>query len=81
MHEEGQDLPARQAAALVYLARLLRDGNLEDRLCQVDGNERIVVHDGLLLLVVTSDSGTSMPTESPGGVHLIARSVPIVRHE
>jgi hypothetical protein len=40
------------------------DPDLEDGLCHVYGDASIVRHDGLLLCLNSSDSGTSMPTES-----------------
>jgi hypothetical protein len=63
--EELEELVPRQPPAPHYTARSIRHADLEDFLCDVDRNQSIVLHDGLLLPPVPrSDFGTSMPTQS-----------------
>src|SRR6266849_10449984 len=61
---EGEELSSRQTLPTGHVARPIGDPDLEDGLCHVYGDASIVRHDGLLLCLNSSDSGTSMPTES-----------------
>src|SRR5207244_1494033 len=61
---EGQELVSPRAFPANDVAGSLRDRYLEHGLCHIHGDASIVRHDGLLLCLNSSDSGTSMPTES-----------------
>ena len=64
--EEWNKPRAGEAMGFGHLAGVVRDGELEDVLCNIHGNRRML-HFGLLLLFAlmkSTDSGTLMPTES-----------------
>jgi hypothetical protein len=61
---EGQEFGSLQAFARSRVSSVVGDRNLENSLCHVHADASIVSHDGLLLLLPSSDSGTSMPIES-----------------
>jgi hypothetical protein len=57
---------------LLHFARRHGDDDLENGLCQVHGDQRIVLHEvGSFLSLVSNDFGTLMPIKSSRGVHLI----------
>jgi hypothetical protein len=68
--EEVEELGSAQPQRLGHVARAVGDRDLEDSLCDVDGDASTVLHDGLLLLQTSTDSGTSMPIE------LVEESIP-----
>lgn len=61
--EEGGHLAACQALALTDPARLVGNGDLEDRLCKIHGDSRRMLHGLLLSRVAMTPShvGTVMP--------------------
>jgi len=61
---EGEELSSGQTLTAQHVAWSIGDPDLENSLCHVHGDASIVRHDGLLLCLDSSDSGTSMPTES-----------------
>jgi hypothetical protein len=61
---EGEELSSRQTLTARHVAGPIGDSDLEHSLGHVYGDASIVRHDGLLHCLNSSDSGTSMPTES-----------------
>jgi hypothetical protein len=64
LSHEGQELSSGQTLTARHVAWSIGDPDLENSLCHVHGDTSIVRHDGLLLCLDSSDSGTSMPFES-----------------
>jgi hypothetical protein len=66
LSEEVEEVAATHAHAgrLDDAARAVGDGDLENSLRDVDADASSVLHDGLLLVPTSTDSGTSMPIES-----------------
>ena len=48
------------ARALDHFAGMMRHGHFKDRLCQVDGDACILMHDRLCFSLIANDFGTSM---------------------
>ena len=78
--EEAQEALAGNPVRLGHLAWMVRDGDLEDVLCQVN-SDRSRLHGGLLLSVDTSDYGT--PDAGPSQEESIPSLRPktLLRHD
>ena len=57
LREEEEERPAGEPPPLRDPSRLVRDGGIEDRLCDVDGDHAMLL-DGLLLFLSKGDSDT-----------------------
>jgi hypothetical protein len=62
--EEGEEAIPGQAVARGHAARAIRDGDLEDFLCDVDGDESIVLHGMASFLACQQRLWHTMPIES-----------------
>jgi len=63
-NEERQELIANGPLTPAHVTWPIRNRYLKDSLCNIDRDDGIVLHDGLLLCLDSNDFGTSMPIKS-----------------